>query len=242
MDKFVVDNAHDILEKVKKEVALLMSHFSGHGYDHIERVYAKACMIARQEGSNEFLVALAALLHDCDDYKFVGKEKALYLYNARKIMNEAGVSTDIQEQVCDIILKMGFSNALQGIVPTTKEGQIVSDADMLDAMGATAVVRTLEYAIRKNGIVFDKTIFPDTDLTVLKYQEKADARDTAINHFFDKLLKLPRFIITPMAHAEALQRQDMMITFLKHFFQENNCPEWVDYLEQYVLQINLDNQ
>lgn len=230
-----------MLTQVKKAVADLMCHFSGHGYDHVERVYEMARLLAQQEGADEELVSLAALLHDCDDYKFVGQENAHRLTNARMIMNNVGISADVQERVCDIILHMGFSNALKGIVPTTKEGQIVSDADMLDAMGAIAIVRTIEYAISKNGIIFDKTVFPDEQLTSEKYQKKADAHDTAINHFFDKLLKLPQLIKTPSACELVRPRQEMMITFLKQFFKENNSPDWVAYLDSYLERFDAPN-
>lgn len=220
--------------QIKKEVEKLLSTASGHGLDHVERVCQTALWLAKKENVDEETVMLAALLHDVDDYKFVGIEQAKNLLNAKKIMQKAGISAVKQEIVCDIILNMGYSKALKGIRPKTKEGAIVSDADMLDAMGAVAVVRTLEYALLKGGFVFDKDIFPETKVSFESYQKKATIQEPAINHFFDKLLKLNGLIITESAKKEAQKRHDFMVAFLKEFFLEQNQKEWLDYLELYL--------
>ena len=55
------------------QVQSLLSHdTSGHGMDHINRVLHLSKKFARQEGANEEMVFLIAMLHDVDDYKLVG--------------------------------------------------------------------------------------------------------------------------------------------------------------------------
>ena len=82
-----------MFEEIKKNVYdILCKDDSGHGYDHVERVYNLAMKFAKKENADEEVVALIALLHDVDDYKLFGKEQAADLTNAKKIMNSVGVS------------------------------------------------------------------------------------------------------------------------------------------------------
>ena len=60
------------------------------------------------------------------------------------------------------------------------------------------------------------------------------ATNTAINHFFDKLLKLKNALQTESGKALGQQRHAFMVDFLRHFFAENNCPDWQDYLTAYL--------
>lgn len=77
-----------MFEKIKNEVKLLMSNDNGgHGFDHVERVYHMAMKLAAKEQANSEIVALAALLHDVDDYKLFGEENAKNLTNARTILS-----------------------------------------------------------------------------------------------------------------------------------------------------------
>lgn len=177
---------------------------------------------------------LAALLHDCDDYKLVGKEKAGQLLNAKRIMSEAGVEDEKQEKICQIISHMGYSKALKGIRPDSLEGRIVSDADMLDAAGAVAVVRALTYTLTSgSGVVFDSELMPEQDLSAENYTRKDRRTDSFINHFFDKLLKLKEMMFLEASRQEAEIRQKTMVDFLEAFFREQDLPQWQKLLEPY---------
>lgn len=221
-------------ELILNEVKLILSKASGHGVDHIERVCQMALKLAEKEKADKEIVLLAALLHDVDDYKFVGRENSKKLLNAKRIMQKSGISLETQEKVADIILTMGYSTLLKGVRPKTKEGAVVSDADMLDAMGAVSVVRTLEYALLNGGKVFDKDLFPEENVSYESYQTKATTQEPAINHFFDKLLKLNGLMMTKSAKEEAQKRHLFMVDFLKEFFLEQNQKEWLLYLENYL--------
>ena len=214
-----------MLDKIRDDVRVLMGNDdNGHGFEHVERVFKIAVKIAEEKKANVEIVALAALLHDADDYKFVGAENAAKLANARRIMTENHVEENKMSQVCEIILTMGYSKFLQGIRPQTLEGQIVSDADMLDALGAVSVVRTVMYTVTHGSRkLFDRNMFPENNLTKEKYTAKGRDRDSAVNHFFDKLLKLKYILFTPEARREADIRHRFMVDFLREFFREQDC-------------------
>ena len=116
-------------EQVKDKIkALMEDDKSGHGIEHVERVFMTAMDLAEAENADKQVVGLAALLHDVDDYKLFGEENAKNLTNAKKIMQQNGVDEKTSDQVCEIITHMGYSKCLQGIRPQTQEGKIVSDA------------------------------------------------------------------------------------------------------------------
>lgn len=229
-----------ILEGVLSDVRqLLNGDKSGHGADHVERVYRLSMQLAENENVNKDIVALAALLHDADDYKLFGDENAKNLTNAKRIMQQNGVDEQTSAQVCDIISNMGYCKCLQGVRPKTKEGMLVSDADMLEAMGAVGTVRCLAYALDKchsgTDQIFDKNIWPEINLSAAEYKKPNRKSDNFINHFFEKMLKLKDLMMTSAGKQEAQIRHQFMLDFLYEFFRENDCPEWIAYLQNYEM-------
>ena len=220
--------------KIHSLVSELMIDDGAHGMDHVDRVYRAAMRFADAEGGNRDIIGLAALLHDADDYKLFGQESADNLTNATRIMNQCDVPTDIQTHVKEIIRTMGYSRALTGIRPTTIEGKIVSDADMFDDRGATAIARTIIYGAKINRKLFDRNIWPNIgeSLTIEKYKNPAES--TTINHFFEKLLLVKNIMLTESGRREMAESNDLLISFLRSFFTENNAPEWIEYLDNFL--------
>lgn len=214
---------------------------SGHGIDHIERVHDLSMRFCDHYPSvGREVVSLAAILHDVDDYKLVGREQAHRLQNMGDIMRRASIADDTQTAVRGIVAHMGYSKALRGIRPVTLEGSIVSDADMCDAMGAGGLVRALTYALsdKGSGVVFDKASWPIVDITAQQYNSDNNgtthSTDSFINHFFEKLLRLPGMMMTDPGKLEAILRNESMISFLRSYFREQNVPEWSKFLERYI--------
>ena len=217
----------------------------GHGFDHVKRVAVIAQKLMQSlENVDEEVVRLAALLHDADDYKLFGQEASDNLTNTKKIMSECGVDGIMQQKVCDIVSNMGYSKLLSGIRPQTLEGMIVSDADMLDATGVNGIVRTLNYAFsrcQKYGTpVFDKNEWPETELNAERYKTRDRKSDNCINHFFEKTLRLGNLMMTEEGRKLAKIRLKRMVDFLQGYFDENDVPEWMEYLENYLKKEKVD--
>ena len=154
---------------------------TGHGLEHAINVKRLALEFSENENANKEVIELASLLHDVDDYKIVGKENTEKQINAKSIMNKLEIDQNVQKQVLDIIKNMGYSNCLRGIRPTSIEGKIVSDADMCEALGANAIIRTISYSLlNKNskGVIFDKKIFPNENMD---YKQYTSEKSIAIN-------------------------------------------------------------
>ncbi|MCL1925566.1 MAG: HD domain-containing protein [Syntrophorhabdaceae bacterium] len=225
-----------MIENIKCDVKkLLGKEKSGHAYDHVFRVYKTAMRLCKNEKADAEIVALASFLHDCDDYKIFGKKYADNLINAKNIMAASNVNKEKQQIVCDIIQNMGYSKSLAGIRPETIEGAIVSDADMLDAIGALGITRCLAYALDKcEGHIFDKDIYPELNLSHEEYKRPNRKSDNFINHFFEKLLKVKNLMMTDSGKKEAEKRHDVMVVFLRQYFAEQNLDNWGKFLERFL--------
>lgn len=221
------------IKLVKKEVEkLLIKDNSGHGMDHINRVYNLSLKFALKEKANKDIVSLIALLHDVDDYKLFGKDNAKNLTNAKEIMNKCKIDENTQNQVCTQLSNIGYSKRLKGCCPTTLEGKIVSDADMCDGIGANGILRVHAYSMKNGRPFFDKNIFPIENMTADKYTSKTS--DTSVCHMFEKLLKLKDLMLTDSGREEAISRHQIIVDFLYHLFLEDDVPEWIQYLDNYL--------
>ena len=222
-----------MIKEVKKQVyELLNKDNSGHGNDHIDRVLDLSLKFAKKETANTDVVALIALLHDVDDYKLFGEENAENLTNAKSIMNKANVPNDIQNQVLASLKCIGYSKLLKGFRPTTIEGKIVSDADMCDALGVNGVLRVYKYSMKNGKPFFDKNVFPIEDMTADKYTRKC--ADSSVCHIFEKILKLKDLMMTESGKQESQERHQIIVDILYHLFEEENAPEWTEYLNEYL--------
>lgn len=218
---------------------------SGHDIGHIIRVKNLAILFAQEESNVDLeLIKIASLLHDVDDYKIVGFENSLKFINAKRIMNKVNLDKKMQVKVIEIIKNMGYKNALKGIRPTSTEGIIVSDADMCDAMGVVGIIRTITYAIssKGSGKVFDKNIFPKTNISYQEYNQNGTTHntDTAINHIFEKMLKIPGLLLTNSGKLEGKKRSIILIQFLKELFREERLDNWQLFLDKYLTDIHLE--
>ncbi|WP_273398664.1 5-formyltetrahydrofolate cyclo-ligase [Traorella massiliensis] len=238
MDEVITDKRQlaaggKMIDEVRYLVAeLLKDEQSGHGMDHIERVLNLSLKFCEKEKAHKEITALIALLHDVDDYKLFGIEGAQELNHAKRIMKEVQIDSDIQQQVLEALSCIGYSKALKGIRPKTIEGKIVSDADMCDAIGATGILRAYTYSMKKGKPFFNKDVFPIENLNADTYIQRCS--ESSCNHFFEKLLKLKGMMMTEAGKKEAKHRHEIMVSFLYHYFEEENVPEWREYLDNYL--------
>lgn len=222
-----------MLEQMKKEVySFLENEDSGHDSSHIQRVYDLAMKFAKEEKVDETLVGLIALLHDVDDYKIVSEKEARDLTNATRILNNANVSTELKNIVLSELKRIGYSKVLEGIRPITIEGKIVSDADMCDASGVNGFIRTYKYNLKHGGGLFDRNVFPTLYSDAEEYRNSIPT--TAVNHLFEKILKLSSLMLTDAGKKEALKRENIIVDILYNLFEEENAEDWKEYLKKYL--------
>ena len=176
--------------------SLFQGNGDGHDLAHSLRVYKNAMMIAKEEGQGEEeIIALSALLHDCDDHKLFHTENNA---NARSFLEQEGVSNKEIEEICRNINSVSFSKN-RGKAPETIEGKTVQDADRLDAIGAVGIARCFQFG-----------------------GSHGRSLENSIEHFYEKLLLISKELNTPAARKMAEKRDKLMQDFLKEWGEEMN--------------------
>ncbi|WP_339661277.1 HD domain-containing protein [uncultured Polaribacter sp.] len=203
---------------VKKE---LLNAEGGHDWFHIERVYKNAILISKDEKVDAFVVSLGALLHDIADPKFYNGDETIGPKIAAEFLESQKVDTKIITHVIDIIKHISFKNSLDstGKKFTSKELEVVQDADRLDAIGAIGIARCFNYGGFKNRALYNPAILPNLNMTKEEYKN-SDA--PTINHFYEKLLLLKDTMNTETGKKIALERHQFMEAFLTQFYNEWN--------------------
>ncbi|MFZ7333409.1 HD domain-containing protein [Streptococcus pluranimalium] len=196
--------------------SILDDDSSGHDWWHIDRVRNLALRIAREERANLFICELAALLHDIADGK-LNESEALGLKRVSDWLAKQGISDDIKFSILDIIQNMSFKAGLNKDKVLSLEGQIVQDADRLDAIGAIGISRTMAYAGSKGNLIHVPGTKIRTEMTLEEYRQQ---ESTAIAHFYEKLLLLKDSMNTATAKSLAEKRHSFMETFLNEFYAE----------------------
>ncbi len=195
--------------------ARLSADSSGHDWWHTYRVTALARHLAEREGGDSVIIELAALLHDIADWKFSGDEHASSRLAAEWLAAQ-GVAAETIAHVTAIIDTLSFKSADQPRM-ATMEGQIVQDADRLDAIGAIGIARTFAYGGWKGTPMHDPTLPPRVGMSAEEYRAHLG---TTVNHFYEKLLLLRDLMNTATARQMADERHAFMETFLDRFHRE----------------------
>ncbi len=163
-----------------------------HGYEHTERVVELCKVIGKELGANRDVLIPAAILHD------IGRPRdnhALHsAVQARNILKNNGLYSRVKDEIIHAIEAHSFS---AGGEAKTLEAKILSDADKLDAMGAIGIYRAAQYGV----------------------EHSREFKDF-IEHFHEKLLKLPDLLYTEKAREMAKKRHEFLLRYLEQVDME----------------------
>ncbi|WP_151736239.1 HD domain-containing protein ['Paenibacillus yunnanensis' Narsing Rao et al. 2020] len=191
---------------------------TGHDWWHTRRVRNTAALIAEREGADRGICILAALLHDVADEK-LNPSKEAGLDKVRSWLAGRMDDGERLEHIMSIIETMSFSGG-GGQPMATPEGRCVQDADRLDALGAIGIARTMVFSGAKGRPVYDPETAPREE--TLKQEYRDYSKGTAINHFYEKLLKLKDLMNTDYGRKLAEERHRFMLLYLEQFYREWN--------------------
>ena len=208
-----------VIEKTKEHLeSLFKDEGTGHDWWHMYRVWKMSKRIAESEpGADMFIVELGALLHDIDDWKFNDGDMEAGPKAARSWLGSLGVQEDVILRVEDIVRNVSFKGAKVKQNMGSIEGQIVSDADKLDAIGAIGIARTFAYGGAHDRPIYDPGIKPEQHQTFEAYK---NSTAPTIAHFYEKLLLLKDNLYTDTAREIAKHRHQYMEQYLSEFYSE----------------------
>lgn len=211
-NQHIINKTKDYVEQKFKDEG------SGHDWWHMYRVWKLAKHIAASEpGVNTFIVEISALLHDIADWKFHDGDMEAGPKAAREWLASLAVEEDVILRVEDIIRNVSFKGADVRQNMNSKDGQIVSDADKLDAIGAIGIARTFAYGGSHDTPVYDPSIKPTQHSS---FEDYKNSKSHTINHFYEKLLLLKDKLYTKTARKIAEHRHQFMEQYLNEFYKE----------------------
>jgi len=182
----------EILNRIRGEARKLLPEFGAHGFEHTERVYRTSQFLGDLTECDPSILLPAALLHDVGrgtvDHAKAGAELA------KKILMSLDYDKEKINAVTDAISAHSFTGTRS---PSFIEAKVLSDADKLDAVGATGVYRAAMYSV-----------------------EEGRSLEDFIAHFHEKLLKLKDTFHTEEAVKLAESRHKFMLDFLYQLDRE----------------------
>lgn len=202
------------IDLLQRQVQQRMKNEPAHDFHHVMRVYKNAQILCKKEKVNEKLVLIAVLLHDIVSYPKSDKrsknsavESAV---EAMKILKDLKFAPEEIQIIAGAIRDHSFSRKK---IPQTIEGQILQDADRLDAIGAIGIARV--FAV--GGV--EKRSFYNKEDPFCKTRSPDDKKWT-LDHFYQKLLKLESLMNTKSGKIEAHRRTKVLNYFISEFKRE----------------------
>jgi uncharacterized protein len=213
----ITEQAIHILAAVATEVQARFAGFNdlAHGWEHVHRVYHLALHLAEQEHADGFIVGMAALLHDVGrtahgPARSHAKRSAAF---ATKLLASYDLPSDTQHAILHAILAHSYRH---GVEPATLEARVLYDADRLDSLGASGVMRWA-MTTRHGRWPETRTYNPDDPFALWRIP---DGQRYLLDRFFTKLLKLQEGMTTATGRAMAERRIAFMRLYLQELQQE----------------------
>ncbi|KAG1872287.1 hypothetical protein F4604DRAFT_1654560 [Suillus subluteus] len=197
-----------------------------HDAFHVQRVRQTALSIARALSAQQpdlLVVELAALLHDVLDKKYVSEAEAADPYGYflpffQSLSSEHGldlISDGRARRIVKVIENVSWTTEKE-LRSTGKieewhrvcvELHCVQDADRLDAIGAFGIMRCAAYSAAVNRPL----------------HAPPGRLDTAVQHFYDKLLHIQERLKTEPGKQMGTKRHQFMVDFLNSVENEYNA-------------------
>jgi uncharacterized protein len=185
-----------------------------HDLAHVQRVVTNAALLMQLENADPGVVLPAALLHDCvlvrKDSPQRNQASRLAAQKAGEFLKRIGYPVQPIPAIEHAIEAHSFT---AGIVPRTIEAKVVQDADRLDALGAIGIARCFMTAG-----TMQASLYCPTD--PLGSHRPLEDRKYAVDHFFEKLFKLPEQMQTQAGQKLAGERAQFLHDFLKQMSLE----------------------
>lgn len=193
-----------------------------HDWWHIWRVWQLSRRIAKAEEADLYTVELAALCHDLEDWKYA-QPSADWKYShepkIQPLLAELEVENNVTQAVLEICQRISFKGAGVADDMPSLEGQVVQDADRLDALGAIGIARAFAYGGARHRPLHD----PEEPIELHpSFEAYKSNTSSSLMHFYQKLFLLKDRLHTAAARQIAGERHQFMEAFVERFLLEWN--------------------
>ncbi len=209
----ITEHSSHLLAEMATNVQSYYTDFTdlAHGFEHVQRVYHLALHLAEQEQADGFVVGMAALLHDLG--RTTRGPTRSHAARSAKLAKKLLAAHDLPTQTLYAILHAILAHDYRhGTRPATLEARVLYDADRLDSLGASGVMRWAMTTKRGRWPEM-RTYHPDDPFALWR---EPDGQCYLLDRFFTKLLKLQEAMTTTTGRAMAERR----IAFLHLYLQE----------------------
>lgn len=192
---------------------------SAHDLSHVMRVVKSAKALGKAEQCDMWVVLPAAYLHDCFSFPkdHVNRHLSSQMAADKAVQFLAKIRYPSRyfESIYHAISAHSYS---ANITPHSIEAKVVQDADRLDALGAIGIARCIQVSASFNAKLY-------SDLDPFADQRPLNDKAFTIDHFLEKLFKLPESMNTKSAQKEANKRVIFMRQYLNQLRQEIHTNE-----------------
>ncbi len=207
--KKIVDNTEN---RVRRR---FLNEEGSHDWQHIDRVRRMALFLAREEGGDMFIIEMAALLHDLEDWKLADSETKTF--STEEWLSAQELTAETIERILQVIAEVSFKGAGVATPCSSLESMIVQDADRLDAIGAIGIARAFAYGGSKGRPLYQ----PEQDAVQHQsFESYKKSKSSTLHHFYEKLLHLKDRMNTATAIKLAEKRHHYMLDFADQFLKD----------------------
>jgi len=194
-----------------------------HDMAHVCRVVKNAKLILKNSEYPEIdqdVLVLIAALHDCTDRKYVTPENLPgRISELKNRIQDLGFSAKTADFVLSTIENISFTKEKQGGEAATSDDQylaIAPDADRLDAIGAIGVARCFAYSAAVGRPLATENFAAE----IRAKNGNSGNNESAILHFYEKLIFLKNRFRTPAGLKMAEKRHEFLQIFLAQIHEE----------------------
>ena len=191
---------------------------TGHDWNHalrVEKNVRKIMPPGLDEAELEVIRA-ACWLHDTIDEK-LAQNRQKSVGEIEELLVKNGATLAQIDEVLDIIQNLSYSKNLETKKELSLAGQIVQDADRLDAIGAIGIGRAFYYGGSQGDAMYTDDVPRSLEkLTASNYRKGS----SVLNHFYEKLLLLESQMNTEAGKFEAKKRTNFMKEYLEQLARE----------------------
>jgi uncharacterized protein len=202
------------MDEVREEAKSFFGDVNpAHDWKHVRRVENLAEKLAKREEADKEVVKASVLLHDIgrkkEDENEIENHAEWGAEKAEEILEGLGYEKDFIEEVQHCVRSHRYSKDPE---PETLEAKVLSDADNLDALGATGIARTFTYGGEHGRVIADPELPAEED--------EEPGGSNSFNHLQKKILNLKSRIYTDAGLEVAGERHSFVEGFVERFKAE----------------------